>query len=324
MRKNSNLMLFVSGQTLSTFGDNVFLIALMWFTISTTRSHAALTWIVLAQTVPPIFGLFSGTFVDHWSKRRTMIVTDVLRSMICVGIFIVSACHHPSFLLLFCFVFLLTTTGTFFWAAQNSILPFVVTEDELSTATGLNQSASTTSQLIGTLFGGTLLAVVGAPLLFLANAITFIVSCTTLGFLKVTEHSIIKNNKFNFWVRWREGINFITLNAYVLFVVISALIANFTLAPLDMALVTWVKGWTSHGTASTVAVISVGDVIGVLVGGLLVGPLAKQFSSRTLLLVSNFCVAACIGVLSLLSNVIWAVFWVFLMELQWVLLMFQS
>jgi MFS transporter, DHA3 family, macrolide efflux protein len=309
--RNVNFARFFSGQLLSTFGDNLFLISLMWFTISTTHSRTDLTWIVLAQTIPPIFGLFSGTFADHWGKKRTMIVTDMLRAVTCFGIFLVAQYSKSPFAWICLLVFILMLMGTFFWAAQNAILPFIVSQEEITAAAGLNQSGSTMAQLIGTLTGGGLLSMLGAPLLFLCNACSFVLSFMSLIFVKTIEQPA-QVGKLSYWTQWREGVQFTLRNSYVLSVVISALVANFSLAPLDMAIVAWVKQWKHSGTALTVAFISTADIVGVLVGGLVVATLVKHLSSRALLALSNLCIALCVSMLGIFQDMYWSMFWVLL------------
>jgi MFS family permease len=63
-----------------------------------------------------------------------------------------------------------------FVPAAHAILPSLVSDRRLQTATGLRAAGSQVANLGGNAAGGALFALVGAPVLFLLNGVTFLVS----------------------------------------------------------------------------------------------------------------------------------------------------
>src|SRR5262245_52917236 len=82
---NRNYLLLWSGQSLSLIGDYFFLATLTIWMIEQLASGEswlplATGGLVIAAALPALLvSPFAGVFVDRWDRRRTMLVTDLIR-----------------------------------------------------------------------------------------------------------------------------------------------------------------------------------------------------------------------------------------------------
>ena len=80
---NRNFAALFIGQTMSQAGDQFVLIAALHLINQLLDSQIALAGIALALSLPRLpLSLLAGVVVDRWSRKRMMILTDVLRGLV--------------------------------------------------------------------------------------------------------------------------------------------------------------------------------------------------------------------------------------------------
>lgn len=279
--KNRNFSILLLGQLISQLGNSVFLLALPWYVYVSSDSKGALVVTGFVLALPGIAGLFSGVFVDRWNKRLTMIISDFLRCVL--SAFIACLAWHGHLVLwIVALVLIMQFVGTFFSPAEATLLPIIVGEQQLSSANGINQSFSAVVQLAGSFGGGALLSLLGAPVLFISNATSFLVSIISLGFLKVTETINRSENQSSSYMReLGDGWRFIIGSKLVQCLIVVGLIANFALAAVDIGMTAWVKG-PMHGSALSFGVLNGIFFVGVMLGGVFLGRLTKVVHIKTI------------------------------------------
>ncbi|WAH37784.1 MFS transporter [Alicyclobacillus dauci] len=304
--KNRNLITLLSGQFISTFGNNLLSIALPWFVYTMTHSKADLAYVGIAQSLPALLGMVAGVFVDRWSKRQTMIVSDVIRMAICLVLGAWSLLH-PSLIPIVLLVFILQCVGAFFNPAAGALLPLIVPKENVPAAMGYEQSGTATAQLVGTLSGGVLLTLLSAPLLFFSDGISFLLSAISLLFIRIKEKYVqrtIHSEPPSFRREFLSGLAMFRKSRFLILSLVGVLIANFAFAPLDLALTAWVKG-NLGGSASALGMINAAFFLGMIIGGVLLGRISKIISLRMLFLWSLAIAGALVICIGLLPNVLW-------------------
>lgn len=272
---------------MSQVGNSFFGIALPWYVFAMTGSKGLLGLTGFVDSLPIVAALFTGVFVERWNKKSTMIVSDVVRSLAALGMFLVtilSALHNVWTLpMLYSLMFILSFMGTFFNPASTAMLPMIIRDDQLKQAMGYSQSAGAFSRLVGTFGGGSLLSLFGAPVLFLVNGISFLVSVFSLGIIHMPKKCPItegiKIEKRRFWAEWREGLIVIYRNKQILRNQAFALVANFVLGPLEIVTVAWVKG-PMDGTGTDLGLVNGCFAVGALISGFCVRFLPKRLHPR--------------------------------------------
>ncbi len=127
-----------------------------------------------------LIGPFAATLADRLSRKRVMIVTDLIRAALVVVAAIVIAVDGPA-LVVYVLATLTSITATAFRPAQAALLPQLArTPGELTAA---NVSASTIESIgffAGPALGGLLLAVADIPVVYAVNAATFVWSAAMI------------------------------------------------------------------------------------------------------------------------------------------------
>lgn len=327
-----NFSKLLIGQAVSTFGNNLFSLALPWFVYSLTQSKTDLSIVGIAQTLPMLTGLFTGVWVDRWRKRVTMLSADSGRFFIALLLAGITAYHmmgksHTSLIALLPVVILvlfLGCLGAFFNPAAGAFLPMIVDTKDIAKANGLSQSVNATSQLAGTLSGGALLAAFSAPVLFAGDAMTFLVSALSLLLIRVTEprtqapsatdaetnHCVTDSNtaslkaRRKFYDEMKVGLQCFTQSKFLVFILIAALICNFGFVPLDIVLTAWIKG-TLHESSIDFALVNAGLFIGMIVGGLTLGHSTRKAPLRKIFLVGMLLCGVCVSCMGIVRSEWW-------------------
>lgn len=137
--RNRALLLLWSGQTVSTFGDAFFNLAVMWVVWTETQSILQTAVIQALWHLPDmLFAPIAGVLADRWDRKAIMVWTNVLAKVIVgtVGVVMVLSCTLPV-VVAFAAIFKLNSLTTFLGPARTSIMPAVVGRDLLVTAWGL-------------------------------------------------------------------------------------------------------------------------------------------------------------------------------------------
>ena len=162
MWRNRNFGMMVASLFISRAGDTFTFLALAIQVDSLysdpKQSAGALASVLIAFALPQlVFGIFAGTFVDRWDRRRTMIVADLARAALIPGfLFLHSPADLPWAMGL---AFAAASFGAFFYPARTALLPSLVQQDELMQANSWMQVGETFSRLAGPILAGVVILV---------------------------------------------------------------------------------------------------------------------------------------------------------------------
>ena len=138
--------------------------------------------IMMAASLPgALVGPFGGTLADNLSRKHIIVWTDVIRGIACVG-FVAAIWMtdvERALLVLFCAQIVFGLCGAAFGPAMGASIPDLVPGARLQTANSLMQGFSSVFMTLSLAIGGFLYAWVGAPILFLANGISYFISAIT-------------------------------------------------------------------------------------------------------------------------------------------------
>src|SRR5450631_2923911 len=137
LRSRSFFLLWL-GQTISQLGNGAFSIALAWEVLLLTGSAAAMSIVIIAQTVPMlVFVLVGGVAADFLPRRLLMLYSDIGRALILVLIAGLSWAHLLQLwhlvMLSLCFGFV----KGFFDPAYQALLPQLVETEMRPSANAL-------------------------------------------------------------------------------------------------------------------------------------------------------------------------------------------
>lgn len=228
-----NFRLLWLGQAVSTFGDKFTEIAIPIFVFNLTGSALQLGLAFLIQTLAALlFGLLAGTLTDRWDRRRTMIVSDLLRALIILAILTLSWLPWAisnRLVALYALAFMAAAIKQFFLPAKIATIPATVGETQLMTANSLDQSTMTLVGFLGFGAAGALIELTGATTAFWIDAATFLVSAIFIALMRLPQAELTANAAQSIWADMAAGLRHV-MNVPIL----SGTVVLSILAPLAL------------------------------------------------------------------------------------------
>ena len=169
----------LDAEVLSTTGSQMTWLALPWFVLIATGSAKQMTLVIAAEAAGyALFGIPSGTLLERLGAQRTMRLCDAVRAPLMLLVPVLHWSGDLSLPLLLVLTFLIGVTSTPYGAAQRVVVAEILDEDEASVerANALLQGATRTTLLCGPVLAGILIAAVGAPIVLVVDAATYVVS----------------------------------------------------------------------------------------------------------------------------------------------------
>jgi MFS family permease len=170
-----------AGQALSRLGDRIAPIALAFGVIDSGGSAADLGIVVAAGTIPfAVFALAAGVWADRVARRRVMIGSDAVRALVQTATAVLLLTGSAEVWMLAALAAVYGTGDAFFWPAMNGMLPETIASDRLQEANALLGTAQSSSNILGPVIAGVLIAIADPGGAILLDAATFLVSIAFL------------------------------------------------------------------------------------------------------------------------------------------------
>ena len=174
--RHRDFRLLFAGQLVSLIGDAAFLTALGWRTF-TLAGSAKLGVVLLCHATALLATLLvGGALADRLSRRRMMIVSDVVRFGAVAGLAVVDASGQLTFPLILAFAIAVGLGDGLFYPAFGGMVPLVVEQPSIASANSLIGVARWGSILLGPALAGFLYEPAGSAAVFGVDALTFVVS----------------------------------------------------------------------------------------------------------------------------------------------------
>jgi MFS family permease len=184
-RLGRDFWIFFGGQTVSNLGSSVTLFALPLLVFKLTGSALDLGMATAATFLPYLlFGLLIGAWVDRLDRRRLMIAADLAQAGTLATIPVLSALGLLSIQAVYGVAFVSSTLKIAFDAGQFAAIPSLVSSDDLVSANGRIQASFSAATIAGPPLAGLLVSQVPVEGIFLADAVSFLVSAGTLALVR--------------------------------------------------------------------------------------------------------------------------------------------
>jgi len=174
---NSGYRRLFAAQTISRWGDIANTVALVILVFEITGSGLKVSGVVIAEILPVLLlAPVAGMVADRLPRIGVMVAADLSRTGLAALLPLASG-HLAA---VYAIAFGLSAGGVFFNPASASVLPAVVSEDELIAANSGLWSAAVISQIALAPLAGAMVTAWGAAPAFYFNAATFAASALTL------------------------------------------------------------------------------------------------------------------------------------------------
>jgi MFS family permease len=173
------------GQSISSFGDQFYLVALPWLILQLTGSSLKLGVVLLAATIPRVaFQLVGGAVSDQVPPHKLMLVSNVLRGVVCAILTALVLLGALQLWHLFVLAAAFGTVDAFFYPALRTFIPNIVHTDELAPANALLQGSNMLVKFMGPSVAGLVIAAASIGLAFGFDTISFFIAALCLVLMK--------------------------------------------------------------------------------------------------------------------------------------------
>lgn len=280
LRRNVPFRRLWLAQLVSGTGDWFYSVAIYDLLLQLTGSAQIVALAAVLQILPMfVVGPTAGTVNDRVSRRRVMLITDLLRAMVVLGMLTVGT--RDQIWILYLLLAFEVSTAAFFESARNAILPNVVSGRDIATANAVSATTWSVTVTAGAAIGGLAVAWFGRQTVFVLNSSSFLLSAWFIYRMHVRETHVDPHTR----LRWRKILGFGPIVEGFRYVardlkLASLLTLKFGLGILGARLVLVsvigsrefaVDGQTALGMSLLLVFQGVGSLLGPLIVGPIVG-----------------------------------------------------
>lgn len=175
--KNRNFVLYSIGQAFSQFGDRLVQIVLIGLVYKRCPGSTFQLAKLLFFTVVPSFFIspIAGVYIDRWNKKYVMIISDMLRAVaiLLIPVFFI---HRESIIPIYAVIFFIFTSACFFLPARFSVIPTLVSKDDILLANSASSITWVVSGIAGFSLGGFLAEWIGVQKSLYINSLVYLFS----------------------------------------------------------------------------------------------------------------------------------------------------
>ena len=204
--RHRNYRLFFAGQMISTVGTWMQSVAMPWLAFELTHSGLLVGLVLAAQFTPILVGgQFGGVVADRFHKRNVMLATQSAFMVPPFVLFVLTATGHAHYWMVIVAALTAGIINVFDVPARQAFIVEMVGKKDLTNAIALNSSVFNAAAVIGPSIAGVVIAVVGVPLCFLANSVSYLASIGALLLMRDLPRREPMVHEERFFARLAEG-----------------------------------------------------------------------------------------------------------------------
>jgi MFS family permease len=217
-----------------------------------------------------VIGPLAGTIADRHSRRGILLVSNVLSWLITLAVglaFLRGGDSRALTAMLFTTVLAIGLTQAFFRPTLAAAIPDLVPGERLMAANSLSQFSMQVSAVVGMGGGGIVYSWLGAPLLFLADSLTYVYAALCLVFVRIPAPRA-RTERPHFRRDLAEGLWFVWSRPGMRDFLLMVATINFLLIPVIVLLPFYVERNLGEGAewyGFLLAVHSLGSLVGLAV-----------------------------------------------------------
>lgn len=283
-----SLWSLIAAETLCLLGAEVARFGISVWIYKETGSIGDFSLLMLANLVPGLLAHpIAGSVVDR-SSRKTVMIGSSLVTLVGTAIVLAGALLGGLSMALVVIGASLASIGDAFqWPALAATVPLMAADDELAKYNGLIESGRAIGRFAGPAIGGLAIAFVGVAGLVATEAITFALATIVLVLIRIPAPEGDEDDDGSLWSDMTLGFRWIFAAKPLFKFLLVATFANFFLTIAEVVLQPYGLSFLSersYGIANAMF------GAGMIVGGLVSGPLSSRLSSL------QQCLWAAIGV----------------------------
>jgi MFS family permease len=201
-----NYRLFLAGQIVSTIGTWMQSVAMPWLALQLTHNGFLVGLVLAVQFTPVLLGSqFGGVIADRYRKRNVLLATQTAFMVPSFALFALSAGGQARYWEILVAAALTGTINAFDVPARQAFLIEMVGKRDLVNAIALNSSVFNGAAVIGPSIAGVLIGLVGVPVCFLANSVSYVAAVGALLLMRDLPVVVSEQHEQHWRQRLAEG-----------------------------------------------------------------------------------------------------------------------
>jgi MFS family permease len=281
---NRDFLALWLSQLISKIGDNFAVVAgLVLINELAARTGLAVVVLAAAATIPQLFALASGVFIDRFSRKAVMIISDLLRA--CVILLPLLIQSSSQLWILYLSAFLLMGLSALYIPARNASIPNMVPEEDLLTANALVQATELVSLIAGASLATLVISLSSTSTAFFVDSLTFVVSGLFLLAARIPQGqpsaalSAPGGELRHFWAEFIDGVRYILGNTHLLQLMAITTMATLGLSATILLAAAYFQQLLGI-SAQYVGLLQATEGLGMAVGAVLISAYASWARSR--------------------------------------------
>jgi predicted MFS family arabinose efflux permease len=254
-----------AGDTISQLGTQVGGIALPLLAVTVLNADEfQMGLLVTFETLGfLVIGLPAGAWVDRMRKRNVLFAGDVVRALALLALPVAHLLNVLTFPLLLAVAAAVGVATVLFDVSYQSYLPSLVPPERISEGNAKLQLSQSTAQVIGPGLGGALVRSIGAPLVILIDAVSFVVSALFTLRIRQREVPMSKAGRRSLAAEIGEGLTFVVRQPLLRRIVATTGICNLFATMGQAILVLFAIRDLGVGEAGLGVALSIGAIGGL-------------------------------------------------------------
>ena len=255
-------------------------IAQPWLVLQLTHS-ALLVGLALAMQYLPMLvaGPFGGLVADRFPKRRVLQVTQVAFMVPALFLFVATATNTATYAMVLVSAFAWGVIQVVDVPTRQAFAIEMVGREDLGNAIALNSSIWNSAAVIGPSVAGVLIAVVGVPLCFLLNGVSYLAAIASLALMRNLPSLHTDPERQPMFQRVVQGARYVRADPVVLSLLLVA--GSFSLFAMNrLTLIPLFAQEVLHAGAAGFGFLMAAQGLGAMTGALSLAFVPSQASGR--------------------------------------------
>jgi MFS family permease len=186
VRSNRNFRRLWLAQIVSEIGDWFYTLSIYTLLLQLTGHAGSVALALVLQVIPQtLVGPTAGVVNDRLKRKHVMIVADLVRVVVVLSMLSVRSASMVW--LVYPLLLAETTMAAFFEPARSAVIPNISASAEVLVANTLSSATWSVNLLIGASVGGVVAAFLGRDVVFVLNALSFLISAILIGGMRFAE-----------------------------------------------------------------------------------------------------------------------------------------
>lgn len=237
---NKDFILLVQGQGVSCLGSTLYSVVASLWVYELTGSTVIMSTVYAASNIARLIAFpFAGIIVDRFRRRDLIVFCDAMCGISMLAVALIA--FHGSQTAVWALVIYSAVSGVcsgVFSPSVNTLMISIAGSKHYVRANSVFSTVEYGIDILGQAIAGTLYLLLGAPVLFLVNGISYLFSSATEVFISKDAKPIRKERE-PFIKEATEGVRFIVKNRGVCANLFLAFSINFAFGILKVVLVPW-------------------------------------------------------------------------------------